>query len=103
MTTRCIPHLVSAKMAERLNKHILYKTSLGEKLSVASLCSYVESSEVFQNDLRITHPLTLPGNCLYLEFELNESQLDTTLESNFTKVYSRDENRKDQKYGRDDR
>ena len=72
MTTRCIPHLVSSKMAEKLQKHILYKTSMGEKLSVDKLCSFVESSEVLQSDLRITHPLNLPGNCLYLEFELKE-------------------------------
>ena len=91
MTTRCIPHLVSPKMAELLQKHILYKTSLGTKLSVEKICSYIESQEVLQTDLKITHPLTLPGSCLYLEYELNESQIDTTLESNFTKVSRRND------------
>ena len=39
MTTRCIPHLVSSKMAEKLQKYTLYKTSLGQKLSVENICS----------------------------------------------------------------
>ena len=85
---RCIPNLVSTNMATKLQKHILYKTSMGEKLSVDKLCSVIESSEVLQPDLRISHPLTLPGSCLYLEFELNETQIEP-LQSNFSKVYSR--------------
>ena len=71
LTTRCIPHLLSTNMATKLQKHILYKTSLGEKISIDQLCSFIESSEVLHPELRITHSLTLPSSCLYLEFEMS--------------------------------
>ena len=38
---------VRTNMATKLQKHILYKTSMGEKLSVDKLCSFIESSAVF--------------------------------------------------------
>ena len=88
-------------MATNLQKHILYKSSLGEKISIDNLCSFIESSEVLQPELRITHPLTLPSSCLYLEFDVSENQLER-LESNFTKIYQRNTKKNDNMYGKRD-
>ena len=73
MTTRGIPNLVSSKMSKKLQQHLLYKSSLGEKISIDDQCSFIETNEVLNPDLKIDHPLTLPSSCLYLEFDVSEN------------------------------
>ena len=97
LTTRCIPHLVSTTMAKKLQQHLLYKSSLGEKVSIDNICSFIESNEVLNPELRIPHPLTLPSSCLYLEFDVSENQIER-VESNFTRMNSRSTKREDNKY-----
>ena len=48
-------------MAKKLQQHLLYKSSLGEKISIDNICSFIESNEVLHPELRITHPLNLPS------------------------------------------
>ena len=84
LTTRCIPNLVSSKMSKKHWQHLLYKSSLREKISKDDQCSFVETNEVLNPDLKIDHPLTLPSSCLYLEFDVSENQIQP-VECNFTK------------------
>ena len=98
LVTRCIPHFLSTNMAKKLQQHLLYKSSLGEKISIDNICSFIESNEVLNTELRIQHPLTLPSSCLYLEFDVSENQIER-VESNFTRVSSRNNRKEDKRYG----
>ena len=91
------PLFLSTNMAKKLQQHLLYKSSLGEKISIDNICSFVESNEVLNTELRIQHPLTLPSSCLYLEFDVSENQIER-VESNFTRVSSRNNRKEDNRY-----
>ena len=41
LVTRCIPHFLSTIMAKKLQQHLLYKSSLGEKISIDNICSFI--------------------------------------------------------------
>ena len=45
LVTWCISNLISTEMSKKLQQHLLYKSSLGEKISIDNQCSFVESNE----------------------------------------------------------